>query len=136
MCKYCDSFCPEDVGSDRMCRITESTVNQQITGGLDIAMIRKHLEAQQYETILNEFSAMRSIISGVFCIFFGLLVDILRRRLYKSPSSEVLVLVVPYVLIVTCFAIFGIFILSNNFVFFWMALIALSINSSWVLCGK
>ena len=136
MCSYCDSFCPEDVGSDRMCRITESTVNQQITGGLDIAMIRKHLEAQQYETILNEFSAMRSIISGVFCIFLGLLVDILRRRLYKYPSSEILVLVVPYVLIVTCFAIFSIFLLSNNFVFFLMALIALSINSSWVLCGK
>jgi len=132
MCSYCDSFCPEDVGSDRMCRITESTVNQQITGGLDIAMIKKHLEAQQYETIINEFSTMRSIISGVFCIVFGLLVDILRRRLYKSPSSEILVLVVPYVLIVTCFAIFSIFILSNNFVFFWMALIALSINSSWV----
>ena len=44
MCIYCDSFCPEDVGSDRMCRITESTVNQQITAGLDTAMIRKHLE--------------------------------------------------------------------------------------------
>lgn len=44
MCRYCDSFCPEDVGSDRMCRITESTVNQHITAGLDIAMVRKHLE--------------------------------------------------------------------------------------------
>ena len=83
-------------------------------------MIRKHLEAQQYETILNEFSAMRSIISGVFCIVFGLLVDILRRRLYKSPSSEILVLVVPYVLIVTCFAIFSIFLLYiHYFQFLW-----------------
>ena len=44
MCRYCDSFCPEDVGSDRMCRITESSVNQQITAGLDITMVRKLLE--------------------------------------------------------------------------------------------
>ena len=44
MCRYCDTFCPEDVGSDRMCRITESTVNEQFTAGLDIAMIRKHFE--------------------------------------------------------------------------------------------
>ena len=102
----------------------------------------------EYDKALENFSLSRAIISAVACPVLGGKVHLenkgffllsflgvidLTKKFFKSKSkSDVRLMVIPSFLVFLCFAVFSVAINSTNFTVIQIALVALSINSTWV----
>ena len=85
-----------------------------------------------YEETLNRFNMSRAIIAAVTCPILGVVVDATRPMFKEKFMVDVKVMIIPYGLVFGCFAIFSTMIIFDTIYSIWIALIALSINSTWV----
>ena len=85
-----------------------------------------------YEETLNSFNISRAIIAAVTCPILGVLVDVTRPMFKGKSMVDIKVMIIPYGLVLGCFAVFSSMIIFDTTYSLWIALIAMSINSTWV----
>ena len=66
------------------------------------------------------------------CPILGLIIDYTQKTFKQNDLVDVKAMIIPYLMVVGSFSVFVIFLMFDNVYTLWIALVALSVNSTWV----